>query len=641
MKPQGLFLFPLLLLSFAHSFSASADEQMLKFHSEILVHEDGSMEVTENITVRAEGIDIQRGIYRDFPTRYEDRLGRRYRVGFEVSEVLRDGKSEPYHLKGQGNGERVYMGSADTYLKPGIYRYTMKYHTDRQLGFFPDHDELYWNVTGNGWEFPIRHASASVVLPEGVPKDSLRLEAYTGPEGAIDKNYRNWIDAQGQIHFESTMPLGPREGLTIVVGWPKGFVKEPSSFQKAGFLFRENLGWIGGLLGTALVFFYYFVVWLAVGKDPEKGTVFPRFEAPKNFSPATVRFVRKMGFDDKTFAAALLDLAVKGFLSIKEEGGTFVLHKLAGKDQKLFPGEVKLLEQLPEQLELKNKNHQTVAAAIKSLKNSLTLQCEKIYFLKNTLYMIPGFFLTIIVLFFLSLDQTEDRNIIMAAVIFWLSFWSMGFFSIARAAVSKWRSIPHGPGNPIMNFFRALTASFSFLLFLIGEIAGLVFLWLSTSAGVVVILLLLALTNYLFYRWLKAPTHAGSKLLDEIEGFRLFLTVTERERLNLLNPPERTPELFEKYLPFALALDVEQLWAEQFTDVLARAVTADKPYSPGWYSGRYPSGNYSALASSLGTGFTGVISSSSTAPGSRSGFSGGGGGGSSGGGGGGGGGGGW
>ncbi len=122
--------------------------------------------------------------------------------------------------------------------------------------------------------------------------------------------------------------------------------------------------------------------------------------------------------------------------------------------------------------------------------------------------------------------------------------------------------------------------------------------------------------NALFYHLLKAPTLTGRKIMDQIEGFKLYLSVAEKERLNLLNPPEKTPALFEKYLPFALALDVENAWSEQFAEVLARAGTETQPYSPVWYSGSsWDSFHTSRFTNSLGSSFAGAISSSSSAPG--------------------------
>src|SRR5690606_20411094 len=103
-----------------------------------------------------------------------------------------------------------------------------------------------------------------------------------------------------------------------------------------------------------------------------------------------------------------------------------------------------------------------------------------------------------------------------------------------------------------------------------------------------------------------------------IDGFRMFLKATEQERLNFLHPPERTPELFEKYLPFALALDVEQVWSEQFASVLAVAGRDNEAYTPSWYSGSHRSVNFAGISSGLASGFTSALASSSTAPGSRS-----------------------
>jgi len=159
------------------------------------------------------------------------------------------------------------------------------------------------------------------------------------------------------------------------------------------------------------------------------------------------------------------------------------------------------------------------------------------------------------------------------------------------------------------------------------------------SVTLPVILISAIVINLLFHQLLKAPTRAGRRLLDEMEGFRQFLEVAEREEMNFRNPPEKTPELFERFLPYALALGVEQHWMERFAGLFLRLEERGEHYRPVWYHGNnwqvQNLGNFSnALGSSLGS----ALSSSSAAPGSSSGS---GGGGSSGGGGGGGGGGGW
>lgn len=155
----------LLLLGLAAWATPSrADERLLSFHSDIEVNADGSMQVTETIRVRAEGREIQRGIYRDFPTDFRDRFGNRVRVDFSVIGVSRDGATEGWHTVPQGNGVRVYIGRKEALLPFGEYLYALTYHTNRQLGFFDDHDELYWNVTGNDWAFPIYSLRGPLLL---------------------------------------------------------------------------------------------------------------------------------------------------------------------------------------------------------------------------------------------------------------------------------------------------------------------------------------------------------------------------------------------------------------------------------------------------------------------------------------------
>jgi uncharacterized membrane protein len=146
-----------------------------------------------------------------------------------------------------------------------------------------------------------------------------------------------------------------------------------------------------------------------------------------------------------------------------------------------------------------------------------------------------------------------------------------------------------------------------------------------------------AIGMFAFY-WLKAPSRTGQQVRDQISGFREYLSVAEEDRLNVMNPPKKTPELFEKFLPYAIALDCENAWGKKFAGVLAAAAAAGAA-GYAWYHGsRDWSRDPAGFSNHVGTTLAAAISSASTAPGSSSGSSGGG---SSGGGGGGGGGGGW
>ena len=152
---------------------AGADERILSFHSDLRVFPDGMLEVTETITVRAEGRQIRRGIYRDFPVDYEDRFGNEYRIRFTPLAVQRDGRAEPNHTVRSNRDVRTYFGSNNRFLEHGEHTYVFRYRVNRMLGHFDAHDEIYWNVTGNRWAFPIDKASATVHLEFAAPRDAL------------------------------------------------------------------------------------------------------------------------------------------------------------------------------------------------------------------------------------------------------------------------------------------------------------------------------------------------------------------------------------------------------------------------------------------------------------------------------------
>ncbi|HUG97638.1 MAG TPA: DUF2207 domain-containing protein [Gammaproteobacteria bacterium] len=557
----------LLVAGLACAVPALAAERIIDYHSEIEVHADASMTVTETIVVEAAGQLIRRGIYRDFPTDYRDRLGNRYRVGFEVLAVTRNGRSEPFHTERHANGVRVYAGRADVFVEPGRHEYTIRYRTDRQLGYFEAHDELYWNVTGNGWDFPTERAGAVVRLPADVPMGEVTPDAYTGPPGSTEQSYAVAVSGD-EVSFVATRSLGAREGLTVVVGWPKGYVHEPGRAERLQMMLADNRGLLLAGTGALLILGYLLWAWLNHGRDPRAGVIFPHYEPPPGYSPASARFILRMKYDDRAFTAAILSLAVKGYLSIEEADGKYTLR--VGKSQHpLAAGEKALLDALfaaDRYVEMEKSNHAVLRRAKLAHRKSLRRDYQKRYFFTNSMLLAPS---------------------IVAAIALALAINMLGAFTPAVAAV----------------------------------------------------FIVLAAAHVLFYHLLPAPTALGRRLMDKLEGFRMYLEVAEKDELNLRNPPARTPELFERYLPFALALGVEQRWAEKFAAVFAGLAAADgSGYQLRWYGGDFNPRQLGHFTAGVGASLNAAISSASTPPGSSSG---GGGGGSSGGGGGGGGGGGW
>ena len=564
------------------SFSAAADERILDFHSDILIMKDGWIEVTETIRVRAEGNRIRRGIYRDFPTEYEDKLGNQYVVGFEPLAVLRNNAREDFHTQSIREGKRTYFGSSNRYINKGEHTYTFRYRASRMLGFFENHDELYWNVTGVNWAFPIDNASATVAFGFDVPANDLTAEAYTGSYGYTRRDYTSRVDLSGRVYFQTTRPLQALNGLTIVVGWPKGAVAEPTDMQRIGWLLKDNFNLLVALTGLALLLAYYTPVWLSFGRDPEEGVLVTRYEPPDGFSPASLRYIRQMYYDDKVMTAAVVNLAVKGYLRIDVEEGAdgflgigaepdkySLIKRNPGKNAPpMAAGEQELYDGLfasGKVVVLETENYEKLGTAKDAHKQSLKLDYKQRYFRLNGLMNIPAI-----------------------------------------------------------------------LIFIVTAIVSLL---AGPSALVILTIVIMAVATVFFAIIMKRPTMRGRKLLDEIVGFKDYLEIAERDELNLRNPPEKTPELFETYLPFALALGVDQLWAEKFSAVLAAVHQTDgTTYQPAWYNGSFNTMNLGGATNQLSNSLNTAITSSVSPPGSSSG---GGGGGFSGGGGGGGGGGGW
>ena len=427
--------------------AAAEIERIRDYRSEITAHADATMTVTETIALVASGKKIKRGIYRDFPTTYTDTHGNAVRVGFDVVEVLRDGSPEPSHTESHGNGVRVYIGDKDVFLAPDHYAYTITYRTityrtNRQLGFFGDFDELYWNVTGNDWDFVIEHAKADVYLPPGA--EVLSTTAFTGREGESGVDFTTSRGANRSIVFDSTRPLVSGEGLTIVVSWPKGFVAAPTAAEDAAYLVRDNASVLAGLIGLVVVAAYYLLAWFKVGRDPEAGVIVPLFAPPEDFSPAAVRFIIGMGYDKKEFTAAVVNMAVKGFLAIRGDDGDFVLERNHGDTSALSAGEKKLAAKLfgvSNSIVLKQANHQGIGKAIKAikaLKTHLRAEFEKIHFLRNRQYFTPGVVLTVLTLGAVAAGARAPEEA--AFMVVWLGVWTGGCYFLVFTAVNAWRS---------------------------------------------------------------------------------------------------------------------------------------------------------------------------------------------------------
>jgi uncharacterized membrane protein YgcG len=614
---------------------AAAEERITSYVSDVAIQPDSALEVTETIDVHSEGDRIRHGIYRDFPTLYSGRNGGRVRVGFKFEGAERDGHPEPATVEPLSNGVRMKIGSADTELQPGEHRFVIHYRTTRQIGRFGSYDELYWNATGNGWGFPIDVAEARIRLPSSA--DFGQWSVYTGPQGSTGHNAQVISQAPGQISFRTTWPLAPYEGLTVAAAFPKGVVGNADDTTKLGWWLSDYGPPAVGFLGLLAILSFYFTAWHRAGRDPKAGTVVPLFDPPDDLSPAGMRYVREMSTDNRAFAAALVDMGVRGHVKIEEVDGGW----LEGESRTIerLPGQVPLpedeqaaLSQLlstGEIIAMKQKNWEKFSSAKSALDGALKAKYEGTLFMRNYGWAAAGLGVFIAALWFAAASVALASGFATPLTI----GVAIGAAVATLLFILAQQEMRSG-GKCLIN---ALAVLFGFGALALG--APLFLEALSTGWWFPLLLPALALPIVISaFWWISAPTIEGRKVLDHVAGFKQYLSITERERLDRMTPPKNTPELFEKYLPYAIALGVENHWADRFAPVLAAAAAAGHQ-GFAWYAGSSsPWSDTDGFVSSVGSSLASSVSSASTAPGSSSGS---GGGGSSGGGGGGGGGGGW
>ncbi|MCY0150490.1 DUF2207 domain-containing protein [Hoeflea sp. G2-23] len=626
--------------------AATAREEIRSYIADIEVRTDAAIEVTETITVNAEGGDIRRGIYRDIPLRALDEWGLWSSNGFDLIEVLHNGQPSPYNTEWQGRFFRIYIGDADTIIPHGEHTYTIRYLTTRQLRFFDDYDELYWNVTGNFWSFPILAAEARVHLPDGARAQ--QLAAYTGGFGDNGSDYTASGQGTSEARFQLTKALDPQQGMTVAVGFTKGVVSADADGSGGGF--GSNVGIFLLILGWLIVPFYFLFAWNKVGRDPPSPPIIPLFHAPDNLSPAALSYAHFNRFRqgakgaDLSFIAALLSLGVKRFLTIDEyQDGNIAFKRgpVAGKNpQPALPaGENALYAGLlgnRSEIYLDKHNGPALQSAQAALRSAIQVEYQGKYYRANTAWFVFGVAIAIVTFIVgIILQDPPDEGLGYLIPVLLTSLFGGVILVIGRVVYGS-----PGAGS-VSRFFGGLLLFIGTAVFLGGGVAVVAMPGEVPIYRLAAVLVVIGFAVIILMHWLLgAPTALGAKVLTDIKGFKLYLETAETNRLNLRDAPKMSEELFERFLPYAAGLGVEKPWSEAWASHLAR-VAPDRAddYHPGWYHGNsWSPGNIGAAAASSVAAVSAAMAASMPEPKSSSGSSGGG---SSGGGGGGGGGGGW
>lgn len=612
------------LLTLIVALPATAREAITSFSSAVTLNTDGSVDVIETIEVNAEGYEIRRGIYRDIPLVLVNPDNSRLRSDLSVQSVTRDGRAEPYSLDNIGAGfKRIRIGDADVLLDYGKHTYTIRYSMSRMGRSFADHDELFWNATGNYWNFPIEAAVASITLPKGAVID--RLIGYTGVPGSTEQAVTITRTSDNTAIFRVNRPLAAGEGVSVAASFQKGILVEPQGLDRLLYWLSDHRDIVVPGIAVALVLLYNLLAWSAVGRDPKKGTIIPLFHPPQGFSPGLAEYVDGMGWEKggwTAFTASIFDLGVKGLVKIDNPGKTLSV-TVTGKapPDDLGAAERLLFDYFRSQGKVTvntttgPKLNETRGQFVKAIETENRL----VYFRNNTGYVVVGVaFSVLILLGMVVFDLINPVTLVFAGVgalfLGILSGILRGLWRspiIAKIIFAVWAVIF---GGNLIGAASAFLSDFHPDVALIGA-ASIIFI------------------NVVFAVLMRAPTVQGRKIMDQLDGFKMYMNTAEKNRLNMNNEPPMTVERFERILPYAIALGVEKPWSEHFEAELARNAVADaqgSSYAPGFYSGRSwssGSGSFANTVSSVATGMSAAMVAAQPSSSSGSGFSSGGGGG--------------
>lgn len=604
LRKSFLGLAGLCLLGAPCAWAAPQSEYIDRFDAFITVNKDASVNVTERLVVQAEGDRIQRGIFRVLPYRG---VG-----GYEILSVRRDGRPEPYTLQESSSAKKLYIGQKGVTIPQGKHVYELTYRAKTTVRFQKDFDELYWNVTGNEWQFPIEHASVRVTLPAGAAIVPQGISLYTGYQNESGPAAAR---ADGNLFFVTTRPLAPGEGFTVSAAFTKGVVQQPSRWEKYERAWKKYRPFLGPILIVWLVLLvYYAVVWRWVGKDPASRVV-RLLEPPAGLSPAQARYLRQMKYDTTTNTVIILSLVQKGCMQVITEGSrTFVLvQKEAPAQVHLPPEEQEFMAALfakEQRVTLCRSNRVAFLSAQKAAQKALARWENGRYFARHLWANLP----TLAFAVFLLWKYVKTGQGITLPVQVW--FCILFVFAWLYPTV---KSFSEKKSSDATFYFSLLFALFLYAL--LGGVRG------------AVLAFVLLLPGGIFFKLVRAYTVAGRKQMDEIEGFLQYLQTAEKYRV-FASDPTNASRIYCNHLPYAVALNVQNKWQQAFQQELGEKVLKQTEESAGMAF------SHDAVA------FTGLWAAASARPErSSSGFGGGssgfGGGGSSGGGSGGGGGGGW
>ena len=593
----------------------TAGERILGIDSEVHVLPDGSLRVLETIRIRSAGQQFKHGLQREFPQTYAGPLGSRSQVGFRVEEVLRDGDAEPFALRRVGRDAVIRAGDRDVLLPPGDHTYRITYVTDRQLGYFADHDELYWQAVGTGWRLPIDQATATVELPPAAQGQIRAVDAYIGVKGARERAKRALFEPDRAL-FVAGRVLNPGEGLTVVVAWPKGIVRAPTAQMRFGWWLHDNRDAEVAIFGILLL-----MIFVRTARQRLRGTndgtaraaETPTYDGlASTVSPCLLRYVVRGGFDDGSLPVAILDMAERGCVAIRQTGAHYRVERTDKPVAALPPEEQSAAQALfaeKNQVELAPIDRKRLTAASEALKWDLDRLAPR-YLADGRTPAAWGVLLSLVIVGVVFGIGSGDWHI---AVFVGGAFsgFAFAFFALTGwlARLLTGRELKRASGGAVAMAVIA-AASMAIPASAMGSGIG------QDSSPLAVILALGVL--FLGYRAVRL------RRLRNRAGEALYQGARRARRGNVAVASSTGAEAFSRLLPYALALDAVTAWEAGLGD-LPPAPDSPVIFYPSWYY-RDPSWNQTGPAwqwSSFTDGFSSMTSKAAAPPpGSSSGSSG-------------------
>ena len=580
------------------------EEYIRSFHSDLQVDASGLLTVTETIEVYAAGDQIRRGIVRSLPLKGTDYRYKTVKTEYKVIGVKMNGQDSPFDTeKSQGN-LNINVGD-DTFLDPGWYTFEITYSAEGQLGYFDDYDELYWNVNGFGWSFRIAKISASVQIPQEAA--FLQTSCYTGYSGSTEQNCTTEKLPDGRMMFLAEN-LAVQQNLTIATGFTKGVVSPPpppTFFEQFGLLI-----WTG--LTAFVLLIYYIFTWQKYGVDPPKPTVIPEFDPPSNLSPASMGMIHKGYFWGELISASIVHLAVNGYLRIEEKSKEYIfglikntefhLVKLKDADESL-PKEERILMNYfftnspVSVIDGKYSSH------FKSMYNAYmgSLTAEHQPFLSQgsnwKFWLGP---IVIFIIYAIGASRFDFTQYMAPTLAFDIDQVPLAIFGLVFFAIFISKK-----GGSIW-----MISSFIGLVFLAGSYYLYSHSAISLNNFILVLFIVFGIISFFIYIYLiRRPSVEKLDLRARIDGFKRYLSAAEERQLQMFNPPQMTPEVFEKLLPFAMAFKVDKIWGNKFQTLIERG-SLQQQHRSSWYSGSRTY-SYGALGNHINKSLTSSINRSS------------------------------